>query len=132
MTQKKKSSAGKKPSPKADAGSPAKPKRRSAAPKAAAAKPRAVRSRKPAATTSIIARYDVGFGNQLFIRGEGPGLSWDRGIPMECRGADEWRWSSAAATQPFPFKLLINDHHWSEAENAVAEPGKTTEISPVF
>src|SRR5262245_18623488 len=45
---------------------------------------------KPVLTT-ITARYDVGFGNSLFIRGEGPGLSWDQGITMECLGNDLWR-----------------------------------------
>jgi hypothetical protein len=29
--------------------------------------------------TTIEAKIDVGFGNNLFVRGEGPGLSWEKG-----------------------------------------------------
>ncbi len=42
----------------------------------------------------VEANVDVGFGNTLFIRGEGPGLSWEHGTPMRCAGASTWEWSS--------------------------------------
>ena len=34
--------------------------------------------------TTITALVDVGFGNTLYLRGEGPGLSWEKGVPMKC------------------------------------------------
>src|SRR4030095_613806 len=34
--------------------------------------------------TILEAKIDVGYGNTLFIRGEGPGLSWAQGTPMTC------------------------------------------------
>jgi hypothetical protein len=30
--------------------------------------------------TTISASFDVGFGNALYVRGEGAGLSWDKGL----------------------------------------------------
>ena len=36
------------------------------------------------ATRLIVTAY-IGIGNRLFIRGEGPGLSWDKGIPLVLR-----------------------------------------------
>lgn len=76
--------------------------------------------------------YDVGWGNTLFIRGEGCGLNWDKGIPLKY---DEkkacWHWECKAET-PIEFKLLINDEIWSEGDNFVLNPGKTKKIKPSF
>src|SRR5690606_12500637 len=38
----------------------------------------------PAKDTVIVAKIDVGFGNALYLRGDGPGLSWSKGVPMDC------------------------------------------------
>src|SRR6266850_556537 len=44
---------------------------------------------KPVATT-VTAKIDVGYGNALYIRGEGPGLRWDQGTLMTCVGDNAW------------------------------------------
>jgi hypothetical protein len=85
-----------------------------------------------AGLTVVVARIDVGFGNLLFIRGEGPGLSWDRGVPMDCVASDQWTWSTAAASRPFAYKVLISDEQWSAGEDFVAEIGVENAISPVI
>ena len=85
-----------------------------------------------AGLTVVVAKIDVGFGNLLFIRGEGPGLSWERGVPMDCVASDQWTWSTAAATRPFAYKVLINDERWSAGEDYVAEVGVENTISPVI
>ncbi|HEX9784207.1 MAG TPA: hypothetical protein VGA56_15935 [Opitutaceae bacterium] len=82
--------------------------------------------------TSVVARLDVGFGNELFIRGEGPGLSWDKGVLMECESSDMWTWTSSAVTRPFAYKVLINDEQWPSGDDFVAEAGVENTISPVF
>src|ERR1700691_2242503 len=33
---------------------------------------------------TIIAKIDIGFGNFLFARGDGGGLGWGKGTPLEC------------------------------------------------
>lgn len=72
----------------------------------------------------------MGFGNQLFIRGEGGGLSWSQGLPMECVGPAEWQWRTRDTGAPLIFKVLLNNDRWSHGENFVAAPGEWTEITP--
>ncbi len=82
--------------------------------------------------TKIIAKIDTGFGNVLTIRGEGPGLNWERGVIMDCVKDDEWEWTTKSPTVPFPCKFLVNDEIWSTGEDFIAEPGKTTIFEPEF
>jgi hypothetical protein len=82
--------------------------------------------------TTIEARIDVGLGNALFIRGESAGLSWDKGLPLECAGPSSWCWSTTQAAEKLEFKLLLNDQLWSQGGNLTVEAGKKIEINPVF
>lgn len=88
-------------------------------------------STKPA-TTTIIAVLDVGFGNTLFIRGQGPGLSWDRGIPMTCVAPNEWQIALPESVRGFTFKVLVNDVTWNLGPDYVVESGATITITPEF
>lgn len=82
--------------------------------------------------TAVIAKVDVGFGNELFIRGESGGLSWEKGLPMNCKANDEWHWESSSIKKPTPFKLLINDSEWSVGENETVVPSATCSTTPSF
>jgi hypothetical protein len=82
--------------------------------------------------TVINARIDVGFGNALFLRGDGPGLSWDKGIALDCLASDHWSVSIKGAVQPVVFKLLINDERWSAGADFVAEAGRETTVTPAY
>jgi len=86
---------------------------------------------KPIVTT-VSASFDVGFGNTLFIRGEGPGLSWDKGVPLENLTADKWSIAFRAPAGPITFKFLINDEVWSGGEDYVVAPGSSSEFTPIF
>ncbi len=81
--------------------------------------------------TTIEAQIDVGFGNHLFVRGQGAGLSWERGTPLNCVDGQTWRWS-AKTTEKLTFKLLLNDTIWAQGEDVVATPGKCVGIAPRF
>lgn len=106
---------------------PAAPAKKMPAP----AKKRSVISSEPPATF-ISAKIDIGFGNHLYIRGEGPGLSWDRGLAMDCVGAGLWTITVKQAAVPVVFKLLVNDLTWSEGADFLAEPGQSITIIPAF
>lgn len=82
--------------------------------------------------TSISARVDVGFGNALFIRGEGPGLSWEKGLPMECVQDDLWRIVLAESARAYTFKFLINDTTWSAGPDFAAACGTSVTLTPEF
>jgi hypothetical protein len=59
--------------------------------------------------TRLIATAYIGIGNRLFIRGEGPGLSWEKGVPLQFISIGKWRWETVETSSPIPFKLYKND-----------------------
>jgi len=86
-------------------------------------------------TTRIVARIDIGWGNMLFVRGEGAGLSWEQGVPMLCTEKDgvvEWYWTAETADGPISFKFLINDETWATGENVTINAGDTHISKPSF
>ncbi len=85
----------------------------------------------PAPVTTIKAKIDVGFGNNLFVRGQGAGLSWERGVPLTCVDGQTWQWSGKADDR-LTFKLLLNDQVWAQGEDIIAAPGQKVEIVPTF
>ena len=98
---------------------------------AAPAKKRASIVTEPPATF-ISAKVDVGFGNHLYLRGEGPGLSWDHGVAMDCTAADLWTSTVKGATVPVVFKVLLNDATWCRGDDFVAQPGQSVTVTPDF
>ena len=88
-------------------------------------------SPKPAVTV-ISAKIDAGFGNALYVRGEGPGLSWDRGTLMNCIGDDEWQLTLGESSRPFTFKFLVNDLSWSAGPDYVMAGGTSLVVTPSF
>ena len=83
------------------------------------------------AVTTIDVKMDVGVGNTLFLRGQGSGLTWDRGIPLVCVDGKTWRWSKAVS-DPITFKILLNDKVWSDGSDLTVAPGQKLEIAPRF
>jgi len=83
-------------------------------------------------STAVVAQIDVGFGNTLYVRGEGPGLSWEKGVPLDCVADDKWAISLAETSKPVVFKFLINDQTWCIGDDYVAQPGTTVTVTPVF
>jgi hypothetical protein len=83
------------------------------------------------ALTTIEVKIDVGFGNAVFLRGQGSGLTWDHGVPLACVDGGTWRWSQTVAS-PITFKVLLNDQVWSAGNDFVVTPGQKLEVSPSF
>jgi hypothetical protein len=126
------------PAKKAVAPKKAAPSKKAVAPKKAAPAKKAVAPKKAApakkaaaAATSIIARVDVGFGNALYVRGEGAGLSWNKGTALENTTPYEWTLISTKKGN-VTFKFLINDELWAEGENITIEAGGESNSSPIF
>ena len=82
--------------------------------------------------TTITASIDVGFGNALFVRGEGPGLSWEKGLAMECVDGNLWRITLAESARAYTFKFLINDVTWSAGPDFTAACGTSVTLTPEF
>ncbi len=123
----------KKSAPKSVATKPA--KKVAPAKKAPAKKPAVSAKKKSAAeppATFISAQIDIGFGNHLTLRGEGPGLSWDKGLVMDNVGHSLWTSSISKAAKPVTFKVLVNDLTWSTGPDFVIEPGQSITVYPSF
>jgi hypothetical protein len=109
-----------------------------AAVKQAATKPKSIEGQRnetlsPTERMTVVeARIDVGLGNSIFIRGQGAGLSWEKGLPLNCIGGSAWVWSTNQAQGKMLFKLLLNDQIWAKGEDVVVEAGGKIEIVPVF
>jgi hypothetical protein len=103
--------------------------------RAVGAEDRRASGQKPGApasrATTIEAKIDVGYGNVLYLRGQGPGLSWERGVPCECVNGNTWRWTAPRAER-LTFKLLLNDSVWARGADLVIGPGEKLEIVPSF
>ncbi len=81
---------------------------------------------------TITALIDIGFGNALYLRGEGAGLSWDRGVLMNCVANDTWSMELGEASRPIIYKFLVNDLTWSAGEDYLVNSGSNLNIVPTF
>ena len=83
--------------------------------------------------TRLIATAYIGIGNKLYIRGEGPGLSWDKGVPLQFVSIGKWRWETPDATAPVTAKLYKNDQIECHGLGALTlEPGRQREVNAGF
>ena len=84
------------------------------------------------ATRIVVTAY-IGIGNRLFIRGEGPGLAWDKGVPLSFVSIGKWRWETNDASSAVRFRLYKNDETECTAlgEREIA-PGAQQELTASF
>jgi hypothetical protein len=83
--------------------------------------------------TRLLVTAYIGIGNKLFLRGEGPGLSWEKGVPLQFISIGKWRWETAEATAPLHLKLFKNDEHECSALGTVMlRPGHQQEVRASF
>lgn len=88
--------------------------------------------REPPGSTSLVATAYIGIGNKLFIRGDGPGLSWEQGVPMQFLAIGKWGWTTTDAAVPVTCRVYRNDDTPMLEENIVIDPGTKAEITPKF
>ncbi len=91
---------------------------------------------KPAPSADGLTRLTVtsyiGIGNKLYLRGEGPGLSWDKGVPLQFVSIGRWRWETAEATAPVSCKIYKNDKLEAPGGPVTLAPGTEQEINASF
>jgi hypothetical protein len=59
--------------------------------------------------TALIVNLMIGIGNKPFVRGTGPGLSRDKGVPMSFLGIGRWQWISSDPEAPATVEVWKND-----------------------
>ena len=80
----------------------------------------------------VLVKYDVGFGNILFIRGQGAGLNWEKGQMMKNLSKDEWVWETDLSFNACEFKVLLNDQGFESGDNHKLLQGANFEYTPRF
>jgi hypothetical protein len=86
----------------------------------------------PVRTTRITVKFDTGLGNKLFIRGNGPGLNWEKGVELRNVGNDVWVYETQANFENLEYKILLNDQKWEDSHDHKTDCGKQEEIVPKF
>ncbi len=82
--------------------------------------------------TAVVAKVKIGIGNKPFLRGEGPGLSWEEGVPMNFVEIGKWAWSPADKDSPLLVQVYRNDEDPDPTGKHEVEPGQKLELSPDF
>lgn len=82
--------------------------------------------------TKVIANVLTGIGKKPYIRGEGPGLSWDKGVPMDFVEIGKWQWVCPSAEQSVTCRIYKDDAIPAEGEDLQLQPGEQVEMSPHF
>lgn len=80
----------------------------------------------------VLIKYNVGFKNNLYIRGHGGGLTWSKGVMLKNIGPDEWVWEPSTPISDCEFKVLINDEKYELGENHHITTGKLFQYTPRF
>ncbi len=84
------------------------------------------------ATRLLVTAY-IGIGNKLFIRGDGPGLSPDKGVTLSFVSIGKWRWETADATGPVTVRLYKNDQQECTTLGPITlAPGRQREVTADF
>jgi len=90
-------------------------------------------TKSPLNAATLVVRVLIGIGNKPYIRGEGPGLSLDKGVPMEFVEIGQWRWiTPSPPREPISVRVYKNDEIPAEGEPIVLKPGQTLDVNPVF
>lgn len=84
--------------------------------------------------TTIRVHYDVGLGNDMYLRGDSYPLTWDIGRKMLNVSSDVWVYETERipAGASFEFKPMINNTTWSSGNNFVGTGGQVNDIYPTF
>jgi hypothetical protein len=83
--------------------------------------------------TRLLVTAYIGIGNKLYVRGEGPGLSWEKGVPLQFVSIGKWRWETPDASESLTLRLYKNDEQEcvSLGEFTLA-PGHQQEVHASF
>ena len=83
-------------------------------------------------TTSVVANVMIGIGNKPYLRGEGPGLNWDEGVPMNFIEIGKWAWSPSRKNASLTVQLFRNDNDPDQSGKIEVKAGEKIEITPQF
>jgi hypothetical protein len=86
----------------------------------------------PGGMTTVIAKVMIGIGNKPYVRGEGPGLSWEEGVPMNFLEIGKWAWSPSRKNASVTIQIYRNDEDPDNTGKHEIKPGEKFELTPDF
>jgi hypothetical protein len=82
--------------------------------------------------TSVVANVMIGIGNKPYLRGEGAGLSWDEGVPMNFIEIGKWAWTPTRKNAALTVQVYRNDEDPDKGGKIEVKSGEEIEITPDF
>lgn len=82
--------------------------------------------------TRVIVHCNTGFGNMLFLRGDGAGLNWEKGVALRNINEDTWVWETERPFTQCSFKVMLNDNRYEQGENHPLVCHEQVECYPTF
>ena len=82
--------------------------------------------------TTVVANVMIGIGNKPFLRGEGPGLSWEEGVAMNFVEIGKWAWTPPRKKAGLTVQVYRNDKDPDKGGKLEVKPGQKLEITPEF
>ena len=83
-------------------------------------------------STSVVANVMIGIGNKPYLRGEGAGLSWDEGVPMNFIEIGKWAWTPTRKNAALTVQVYRNDEDPDKGGKMEVKSGEEIEITPDF
>jgi hypothetical protein len=90
------------------------------------------KEKKKTKLTRVVVHCDAGFNNNIFIRGNGANLNWDKGIMLLNTRPDEWVWETDRPFNSCEFKVLLNDSQYEQGDNHTLICENCLEYTPRF
>ena len=80
----------------------------------------------------MIAKVMIGIGNKPYVRGQGPGLSWEEGVPMNFIEIGKWAWSPPQKNVSVTIQIYRNDEDPDNTGKHEIKAGEKFELTPDF
>ena len=80
----------------------------------------------------MVANVMIGIGNKPYLRGEGAGLSWDEGVPMNFIEIGKWAWTPTRKNAALTVQVYRNDEDPDKGGKIEVKSGEEIEITPDF
>ena len=81
---------------------------------------------------SLVANLHIGIGNVPYVRGEGAGLSWEKGTEMQFLEIGKWEWRASEAHETVRARIFLNDKISAFGEDIEINAGEQVEVFPEF
>ena len=81
---------------------------------------------------TLIAHLNLDISSTPYVRGEGAGLSWNEGVPMEFIEIGKWEWTVENAVESTSCRIFKDDSLAAKGDDIVIEVGERAEVYPEF